>query len=240
MAGFQGKDTGGDKLTYVVVIPTRETVRTALLKSVRNQTLPPALILVADKKFSLEMPLGERIGKAINLELSKVGLEKFDYLVRFDDDLTPLPSDFMEQNLKLDADLIGDRFGHAQIIKVKPFLKYLGGKWPEVQAEDSYIIMTFRVHGLKISPHRIEAERSYRKHDRRYYLENGKARYRFGNRFLRLFLSFRDKIGGEYVFFNFVYVIAGYLLALLSRTEKHWFAEHARKAQSRLIFIGSN
>lgn len=56
----------------------------------------------------------------------------------------------MKKSLKLEAYIVG--LGPFMLVKVKPFIHLLGGCWPEVPADDAYVMLRFRAAGLKTVP----------------------------------------------------------------------------------------
>jgi len=90
-----------------------------------------------------------RVAKAINRALEQVNLHLYDYLLKVDADVL-MPHDYVERCLRLGADLVG--LGPFMLVRMKPFLRLLGGRWPEVPADDAYVAMRFRAAGLKVAP----------------------------------------------------------------------------------------
>jgi len=78
--------------------------------------------------------VGVRVGKAINHALSRVDIRRYDFLLKIDVD-TALPLDYVERFLKLEAVLVG--LGPFMLVRMKPFLRLLNGRWPEVPADDA-------------------------------------------------------------------------------------------------------
>jgi len=125
-----------------------------------NRTIKPELAIIATGSSSLEKFLvktlnlkrfsskirvvyvrpelsehvGVRVGKAINHALSRVDLRRYDFLLKIDVD-TALPLDYVERFLKLEAVLVG--LGPFMLVRMKPFLRLLNGRWPEVPADDA-------------------------------------------------------------------------------------------------------
>jgi hypothetical protein len=89
------------------------------------------------------------VGKAINHELNNIDLHKYDFLLKVDADVA-MPLNYLEKCLKLEADLVG--LGPFMLVKMEPFLKLLGGRWPEIPTDDAYVMMCFKAAGLRISP----------------------------------------------------------------------------------------
>jgi len=143
----------------LAVIPTLDDDPTDTIKSLLRQTVKVSKIIVAVGSSKLYRnlisrysdnvaefvyvkpnfsdPLGKRVAVALNRALSKVRLSEYDYLLRVDAD-TVLPSNFIEENLKVDADYVG-KAGYAMLLKMNCFIKFFNGRFFEIGAEDSYI-----------------------------------------------------------------------------------------------------
>jgi len=159
----------------LAVVPAmREDVR-KILRSLLGQTVAPERVIVAvgsrnlEKFLARNLPLegwsrkvevvyvrpdlkehvGVRVAKAINRALEQVNLHLYDYLLKVDADVL-MPHDYVERCLSLGADLVG--LGPFMLVRMKPFLRLLGGRWPEVPADDAYVAMRFRAAGLKVAP----------------------------------------------------------------------------------------
>jgi len=152
----------------------REDIR-KLLRLLLGQTVAPERVIVAVGSRSLErflakiLPLegwsrkvevvyvrpdlrehvGVRAAKAINRALERANLRLYDYLLKVDADVL-MPLDYVERCLLLGADLVG--LGPFMLVRVKPFIRLLGGCWPEVPTDDAYVMMRFKAAGLKTAP----------------------------------------------------------------------------------------
>ena len=200
-----------------------EDFRGECLNAVLNQTLLPDLILVLPKKGEGKT-LPERISWVLNQALSHVRLEDFDYIVRVDAD-TVLPPNYIEENLKDKPDLCG-KAGYGLIVKVKPFLKLLNGRF-HPKSDDSYIRYKFRMKGLKVTDWKVKPvvkRKSGGKHGLKYFLYRGFNMYRLGYEPLHVLGSFRWEPR------NFLTVF-GYLLALLKRERRFDVAPFVWKQQ---------
>jgi hypothetical protein len=131
-------------LCLYVSLPEEITKET--LKSIKTQSFPVSnLILVTER--SSKPSLDERISEVINNALSKVDLAKYDYILSVDSN-NILPPNFLEANLAVEPDIM--RFGSTQIIKVKPFLEIMGGRFNHLQ-EAIKIRHKFATYGLRAS-----------------------------------------------------------------------------------------
>ena len=98
---------------------------------------------------NLKEHVGVRVGKAMNAILRSENLHLYDYILKIDVDVRLHSSNYIEKCLKLGADLVG--LGYFMLIRMKPFLKLLNGRWPEVPADDAYIMQAFRAANLRVA-----------------------------------------------------------------------------------------
>jgi hypothetical protein len=91
--------------------------------------------------------LAGRVSFALNRALETVNVSDFDYVFRVDSDTVLAPT-FLENILRGNPDLAGNG-GYAMLIKVKPFLEFMGGRFNS-ESDDSYLIHKFRAEGLKV------------------------------------------------------------------------------------------
>jgi glycosyltransferase involved in cell wall biosynthesis len=158
------------------VVPTLGEDPRKVLRLLLSQSLRPELIIVVvgssslakflTNSLSIEEDLSEkvkviyvkpeltehvgvRVGKAINHALNNIDLHRYDFLLKIDADVV-MPLNYLESCLKLRADLVG--LGPFMLVKMEPFLKLLGGRWPEVPTDDAYVMMRFKAAGLRIAP----------------------------------------------------------------------------------------
>jgi hypothetical protein len=117
--------------------------------SLLQQTVVPSRIIVADKIFPGERA-GVRVRKAINFALEGVDLQSFDWFLRVDGDVV-LPADWIQRSVATGADVIG-RGGYALLIRMGAFLA-IGGRWPAVLKEDSFMVLKLASMGYRISPY---------------------------------------------------------------------------------------
>jgi len=81
--------------------------------------------------------IGERVGFSITTLFRLININKYDYLVKLDDDAY-LPRDFFEKNLQQPFIALGA--GAAMILNTKYYVRVFGNKWP-ISALDDFIIM---------------------------------------------------------------------------------------------------
>lgn len=217
----------------LVLIPSRRGVSVTTLKSVRAQTVPVSKIVIADKIFPANIPVGKRVAMALNSVLPTLDLSDFDYILRTDDDAI-LAKDFIEENLKTGADIIGSS-GYGQLIKVEPFLKHFKD-FPIVVAEDSYVYYAFMDMGLKVSGYAVRPKKiRKKKHSKSYWINGGMERYRTGYMLYNILISFREPLSGFTVGLESIYIIIGYLMGFFGQIEKHSFSQMVRTYQMKRL-----
>jgi hypothetical protein len=197
-----------------------EDLQVKCLLSVTNQTLPIQKIVILSQK-SNKPSIAERVSEVLNEGLSRIDLTHFDYILRIDGD-TVIPSNFLEENLKIDADLCG-RAGYAQVIKVSTFLKVMSGKFNPF-SDDSYLSYSFWAKGYKVfnyalppilSNVHLKRKRSWREETIR-----GIQAYILGYEPIH---AVYNSIKQDAIKLRPFYLI-GYLMGLLTKPKKCWFA----------------
>ena len=113
---------------------------------IKSQTVPIDKILFIFNKY-VGGTLASRVSCALNKGLETINLVDYDYIFRVDAD-TVLKPTFLENILKGSPDLAGNG-GYAMLIKVKPFIELMGGKF-NVESDDSYVMYRFKTEGLKV------------------------------------------------------------------------------------------
>jgi len=236
-------------IKIVAVIPTLGDDPAVTIRSLIAQTVPIERILVAvgsknlynslmsrsrclpsKVKFVYVKPssavcIGKRIAKALNVVLGLVDLGSFDYLLRVDADVV-LPEFFVEENLKLNADVVGSA-GYALLVKVKPFLRILRGRFKEVCAEDSYLSYSFLYNGYAVESWRVKPKllrKSGKPHSWKYFYIRGIEMYKIGYEPLHVIASLRYELRNAFA-------VLGYISSLLSRSQKYPFARCVFKKQ---------
>ena len=183
-------------------------------------------------KPNFQDPVSKRVAAALNVVLSKVRLEEYDYLLRVDAD-TVLPRRFLEENLKVNADCVAEG-GYAMLIKVSSFIKYFNGRFAVVEAEDSYIGFKLLSRGRIVKSYVLPPKMTRKSgayHSWKYYFERGIARYKFGYGPIHI-------IGSPYRDIRNVFAILGYFFAFLKRMERHDFARWVFKTQFKRLLKG--
>ncbi|MEM3678180.1 MAG: glycosyltransferase family A protein [Candidatus Bathyarchaeia archaeon] len=242
-------------IRVLAVIPTLADDPTETIKGVVEQTVKVSRILVAVGSKSLYRrlastnpldmveyiyaepdfrdPLGKRVAAGLNAALSNTRLEDYDYLLRVDAD-TVLPRRFIEENLKAGADCVGEG-GYAMLIKMEPFIKFFNGRFPEVGAEDSYVILKLLSRGCSVKPWALPPRlkrKSGAHHPWRYRFVRGVEMYKLGyepiHAFEPLLHDFRNLL-----------IALGYFTGLLKKAGRYEFAGWVfRKQLRRLILRG--
>jgi len=238
----------------LVLIPTLKDDPTETILSIKQQTINVSKIIVVVGARSLFRRLlnseiasyvkilyfkpdmkeyvGLRVAKGLNYALSTVKIENYDYILRVDADVI-LPPDFIEKNLRIDADVVG-KAGYAMLIKTSSFLKVFKGRFREVNAEDSYFNLKFSKEGYKVkswlrAP--VLMRRSGRHHSYRYYVTRGIEMYRLGYEPLHVIENLRRD-------FRNIFCVYGYALALFKKIKRYEFASWVFKTQLRRIIYG--
>ncbi len=202
--------------SILAVVMSRDEQYDGSPRSLLWQTVRPSHFVFADAKYSLDLPIGVRIGRAINKALKTVDLKEFDYVFKCNGYVV-FQRNYLEECLKLSADLVGQA-GYAQMIKVKSFLKCFGGVYPESSwAEDSALAYGFIRGGYLVAraPMRPYLPKP-KKYSREEWVEAGKERFRLGIDPFHVLFSFRDYRRATRVGFNAVYVVAGYFYAVMN------------------------
>ena len=148
--------------------------------------------------------------------LAKEELDSFGYILRVDGD-TILPKNFVEESLKLNADLVGCG-GYAQLLKMSTFKDLFDNVYPVGFAEDTVL-----TQAVIRSPHHIYSKYAVKpitpapkKYPLSSWIKNGEFRCKIGVPFLLTCLSFRDRRSSTLVGFNSILIIMGFLRAKIS------------------------
>lgn len=242
------------KPRILAVIPTLDDDPTETIDTIMKQTIRPERIIIAvgskklyeklvasskykDVTISYTEPnykefVGKRVAVALNNSLSNVNLEEYDWLLRVDADAL-LPSNFVEENMKADADYVG-KAGYAMLIKMKTFIKVFNGRFAEVGAEDSYIglklmSLGFDVRRWLLSPKLKRKSGSH--HSWRYYFMRGKETYRLGYEPLHVAEHIRYDLRN-------IFELLGYFVALFKHDMKYDIARWVFGAQLKRLVYG--
>jgi hypothetical protein len=193
------------------------------VESIKDQTFPVSKIVVADKPFPQFRYVGERAGMAMRDALSKECLGNFTHILRVDGD-TILPRNFVDESIKLDADLVGCG-GYSQLLSMSAFKDLFGCIYPVDFAEDTvvsqevihsekHVYKKYVVHPLRPAP---------KKYSLNSWIRNGEARYRTGVSFPLTCLSFRDSRSSTLVGFKAILIIMGFLCAKIRGAKRYSF-----------------
>ncbi|MEM2130055.1 MAG: glycosyltransferase family A protein [Candidatus Bathyarchaeia archaeon] len=237
----------------LAVIPTLSDDPSDTIKSLMKQTVKVSKILVAVGSWKLyqklipngsgvaeyfyvkpdlKEPVGKRVAVALNYLLSKVRLEEFEYLLRVDAD-TVLPNRFIEENLKADADYVGEA-GYAMLLKMNCFIKFFNGRFFEVGAEDSYVALKLLKEGSIVKswilPPKLR-RKSGAHHSWRYYFIRGIEMYKLGYEPIHVIEVIRRDVRN-------LFAIIGYATALLKRVKRYDIAYWVFKAQLKRLVYG--
>ncbi|MEM0075863.1 MAG: glycosyltransferase family A protein [Conexivisphaerales archaeon] len=238
----------------LAIIPTLDDDPSETIKSLMNQTVRVSKILVITgtrslykkltsnnssdilqifyDKPNLQYLVGKRIAIGINRALSTVNLNDYDYLVRADADAI-LPQDFIEENMKLDADYVG-KAGYAMLLKMSCFLKVFGGRFAEVGVEDSYIGLKLLSQGYSVRtwalPPRLKRKSGIH-HTWRYYFTRGIEVYRIGYEPIHVTEFLRNGIKN-------IFTLLAYYISIIKRTERYDIAGWVFREQWRRIVYG--
>ncbi|MGC8998954.1 MAG: glycosyltransferase [Candidatus Bathyarchaeia archaeon] len=237
----------------LAVIPTLDDDPSDTIKSLTRQTVKVSKILVAVGSWRLYQklisngidvaeyfyvkpdfkdPVGRRIAVALNCLLSKVCLEEYDYLLRVDAD-TILPNRFIEENLNADADYVG-KAGYAMLLRMDCFIKFFGGRFVEVGAEDSYIGLKLLSQGCSVKswilPPKLR-RRSGAHHSWRYYFIRGMEMYKLGYEPIHVIEVLRRDIKN-------IFTTLGYFTAIAKRIKRYDIASWVFRTQLRRLLYG--
>jgi hypothetical protein len=153
---------------------------------------------------------------AMRNALAKEQLDDFSYILRVDGD-TILPKNFVEESLKLNADLVGCG-GYAQLLKTSTFKELFDNVYPVDFAEDTVLTeAVIRSPNHSYSKYVVKPiTPAPKKYPLSSWIKNGEFRYRIGMPFLPTCLSFRDRRSSTLVGFNSVLIIMGFLRAKIA------------------------
>ncbi|UCC58204.1 MAG: glycosyltransferase family 2 protein [Candidatus Bathyarchaeum sp.] len=215
-----------------VIVSTGDYEKT--LQSIKDQTVQPEKIVIADKPYPQFRFVGERVGMAMRDALSREKLDNYTHILRVDGD-TILQKDHVQHSLSKNVDLVGGG-GYAQLLKVSAFKDLFNCDYPVDFAEDSCLSWAV-IYSNKHTFHKGKKPilPSPKKYPIQSWLEYGAARNRFGYSLFRTLAAFRNYRSTTFVGFKIIWVILGYLLAKAQRQKQHSFVKlkktriHARK-----------
>ena len=226
--------------TETILSITRQTMKVSkIILIVGSQPLFNKLLKTTITSFAnilyfrpcMEEPLGLRVTRALNYALSSVSIKEYDYILKVDADVL-LPKNFIEENLKVNVDIVGGS-GRAMLIKSQTFLKVFKGRFPEVASDDTFLNLCTMSKGGKVanwSVPPISLKISRKRHSWRYYFYLGIERYKLGYEPIHIIERFR-----AYKLMN-CFLLFGYVTALLKRLGKYEFADWVFRTQLKRLF----
>lgn len=222
----------------VAIIPSIYDPRRTI-ESLNAQTLPPTRICLADKRFPSQFH-GLRVAKAVNSELASLNLDDYDWLLRLDDDTT-IPTNFLQVNTAIEADIIGNG-GNCLLIRTC-VLKKLGG-WPELPGEDSSLVYQGIMNGFKHESLVVKdtCQRTVGTYYTwRLFFDSGKELWKLGYTLPFAWIQFCHflRASGN---LGFVLWFAGYLCESIKRGRRYptWMFIHQLQAQALRDFFGEH
>ncbi len=194
------------------------------LQSVKDQTVQPKKIVIADKPYPQFRFVGERVGMAMRDALSRENLDDYTHILRVDGD-TILSKDHIEHSLSKNADLVGDG-GYSQLLKVSAFKDLFNCVYPIAFAADSCLSWAV-IYSNKHTFHKGKKPilPPPKKYPIQSWLEYGACRHRFGYSLFRTLAAFRNYRSTTFVGFKIVWVMLGYLLAKAQHQKQHNFVK---------------
>lgn len=212
-------------------------LRAETLHSVFCQTVPVEYVLLLNKRCSEEF-VPQRVSAVLNDAVPSLRLEYFDWLLRLDAD-TVLPCDFVERNVGLGADVVGQN-GYAMLVRLSVFMRFMGGKFSR-WSDDTYTFFKLRSCGCRCVENAVPVK--YRdscvKHDSfGYWFYGGVQNYMMGYDPVRvLSWPFRCLLRGDFVGVRrVVFRCVGYFWALLCGHEVFDFAGGERLRYIHRLF----
>jgi hypothetical protein len=249
-------------MKIIAVIPTLNDDPTETIQSIISQSVGVSKILAVIGSKSLynklgtkleraeyvyvkpnfSQPLGKRVAAAINTALAKEALEEYDYILKVDAE-TILPRDFVRENLKNLPDFIGSG-GSAMLFKTSAFLKALGGKYPEVFADDTYLASKFLYEGYTVKRWLCSPQFKIREKGHHHYkhgLQRGIEWYKLGYEPVHVLdypREFVYDIQKRAFNINRFFPVIGYFLAALRGVDRYEFAPWIFIMQVRRLIYG--
>ena len=211
-------------------------------KSIASQTISIDKTLFIFNQYN-GGTLASRVSRALNYGLDRVNLVEYDYILRVDAD-TVLTPDFLEKSLVGQPDLVGNG-GYALLIKVKPFLELMGGKFHPL-SDDSYLIFKFKMEGKRVRAiNDYLLETRLHKHSKKDALFMGEIFYRIGYEPIHMFgfiftkyLHSRNvnrRFEGDAIGYNVWWIVAGYMVTFLRHEPKFDFSDKIWAYQVRRL-----
>lgn len=213
-------------LCTVVALPKDLNPNT--VPSIKRQTVPVEKIVMVNRRGKGETRpwwAAHRIASAFNQAIEKEDLNRYDYILRVDGDVV-LPPNFVEENLRQDADVVGT-CSYAMLIRIPPFLRAMGGRlYPE--NDDAYLRAKlqscgYRIAQLKVKPIVIRKPGTHQ--GPRYFTVRGREQYRLGYEPVHTLLTIREGNPRNLL------LLFGYVAAWLQKEPKYDVAGYVRSYQ---------
>lgn len=218
-------------MTILAIVVTREDP-SGVLRDLQNQSVVPDRVVISDRRFS-DRATGIRVAKSMNETLSEVPWRDYDYVLRVDGD-SRVPPDFIRRALDDKADVVGS--GASGLLFRTRVLDAMGGKWPEVEPEDSYFIWKAQQLGFTHSPPNIRGRgRAFgRQYDVGHFVSWGRNCYLLGFEpayFLQLALASARSARRP----AFLLAVPVYLDYFLLRRKRFDIADYVTRTQVRRL-----
>jgi hypothetical protein len=249
-------------MKIIAVIPTLNDDPTETIQSIISQSVGVYKILAVIGSKSLynklatkleraeyvyvkpnfSQPLGKRVAVAINTAFAKEVLEEYDYILKVDAEII-LPRDFVKENLKNLPDFIGSG-GSAMLFKTSAFLKALGGKYPEVFADDTYLASKFLYEGYSVKRWLCSPQfkiRGKAHHSYKHGLQRGIELYKLGYEPVHVLgypREFVYDMAKRAFSIDRFFPVVGYFWAALRRVDRYEFASWIFIMQVRRLIYG--
>lgn len=212
------------------LVPTLPSdLHTDCEKAILSQTvLVDKIVFVDGRVRGGNLP--SRVSYVLNRSVKNIDIEQYDYILRVDCD-TILSRDFLEKALVGMPDLVGNG-GYAMLIRVKPFLDLMGGKFNR-ESDDSYIFYKFKVEGLKVRlSDNTNLKTRVHQHSTHDQMFKGTIYYKIGYEPIHVLgFLFRNRAWGD----SMGLLVLGYFISLIKHESKFDFAKRVWNYQIRRL-----
>jgi hypothetical protein len=214
-------------MTILAIVVSREDP-SAALRDLHDQSIVPDSVTVSDHRFP-DRATGLRVAKSLNRTLSEVPWRRYEYVLRIDGD-SRIPPDFVQRAISEGADVVGS--GASGLLFKTRVLEAMGGRWPEVEPEDSYFIWKAQELGFSHRPPVVRGRgRAFgNKYDADHFLSWGRNCYLLGFEpiyFTRLALASARSARRP----AFLFAIPVYLDLFLMRSRRFDIADFVTRTQ---------
>jgi hypothetical protein len=179
---------------------------------------------------------GMRVAKALNSVLANLDLKRFDYILKVDDDVI-FPPTFLSENIESQYDLMGR--GCGLLIKVKPFIELMGGRFMAICSDDTYLVTCFSINNMKVLPWKWKCGAVIKKQPNYNWsrmFEIGKDHYRMGFLAVTFVLSILSAIKERGLLY--IFIILGYFFAFLKHETRYPIASDVIRNEKQLFSMG--